>query len=45
LKAIYDCYTSLQSDRIVSYCKQKKIDTDAIGIAIVVQRMIDSDVS
>ena len=45
LSSILQCYKSLKSDRIISYCKSKKINPDSIKIAVVVQKMIQSEIS
>lgn len=42
---IKECYKSLNSDRIISYCKSQRISPRSIRIAIVVQKMIQSEVS
>lgn len=39
------CYASLHSDRITSYCKSQKIPLDSIKVAIVVQKMVQSEVA
>lgn len=45
LSSILRCYKSLKSDRIVSYCKSKKINPASIKIAVVIQKMIQSEIS
>ena len=45
LEKISECYKSLQSDRIFSYAKSKNIDVATIKVAVVVQKMIQSEIS
>lgn len=45
LLKILQCYKSLESDRIINYCKSKKINPKSIKIAVVVQKMVQSEIS
>lgn len=45
IEQIIECHNSINSDRIVSYCKSKKINHDEIKVAVVIQKMINSDVA
>jgi len=45
LKAIANCWASLWSDRAVAYRRQQGIDDDRVLMAVVVQKMLDSDAS
>lgn len=42
---IRECWASLYTDRSIYYRKQQKISEDGLGIAIVIQRMIQSEIS
>jgi pyruvate,water dikinase len=42
-EAVRGCWASLWNPRAVSYRKRVGLDTTGIGIAVVVQRMIDAD--
>jgi pyruvate,water dikinase len=43
LEKILACHHSLQSERIQSYCLSKGINPDEIKVAVVVQKMVNSD--
>ena len=43
IEKIKECHNSVKSERILSYCKYKWIDNDSIKVAVVVQKMINSD--
>lgn len=45
LKNILKCYKSLNSERVLSYCKSKKINPSKIKIAVIVQKMVQSEIS
>jgi len=45
IEKILECYNFLSSDRVISYCKSKKINPKKIKIAVVVQKMIQSEIS
>lgn len=45
IEKILECHHSVNSDRIRAYCESKNIDYKEIKVAVVIQRMIDSDVS
>ncbi|MBN1817447.1 MAG: hypothetical protein JW828_08800 [Sedimentisphaerales bacterium] len=45
IEAVKKCWASLWSDRAVEYRRQKGIDLAAIAMAVIVQEMIDADVS
>jgi len=45
LTAIANCWASLWSDRAVAYRHQQGIDDDRVLMAVVVQKMLDSDAS
>lgn len=42
---IRECWASLYTDRSIYYRKQQKIKEEGLGIAIVIQRMVQSDKS
>ncbi len=42
---ILSCRNSLNSERIATYCEEKKIERSSIKIAVVIQKMIHSEVS
>ena len=43
IEKIKECHESVKSERILSYCKYKWIDNDSIKVAVVVQKMVNSD--
>jgi pyruvate,water dikinase len=45
LHFIQECYASLQSERIVSYSESKDIDITTLKLAVVVQKMVQSEIS
>jgi|GEM_PF-2140331 len=45
IEKISECHASLQSDRIQSYCESKNIDRSEIKVAVVIQKMINSEVA
>ena len=45
IKRIKDCWKSLFSDRAIQYRKQKELTNEKIGMAVVVQEIINSDAS
>lgn len=45
IKKIKDCFASLFTERAIYYRHEKKFDHDKIGLAAVVQRMVESDKS
>jgi len=45
VKSIKDCIDSINGERVLAYCGMKKIDVKKVKMAVVVQKMIDSDVS
>lgn len=45
LNAIQDCWQSINSERVLWYAKQNKIPESKRAVAVIVQRMVDSDVS
>ena len=45
LKNIKKCWASLNSPKVLAYCSQKKIDSKKNSMAVVVQKMITSEVS
>lgn len=45
IENIKKCWQSLQSDRAISYAKQHSVKPGGNKVAVVIQRMIDSDVS
>ncbi|MCU0680163.1 MAG: PEP/pyruvate-binding domain-containing protein [Planctomycetes bacterium] len=42
---IIKCYNSLSSSKILNYCKSKNLKPEEIKVAIVVQKMIQSEIS
>ncbi|MFF2243818.1 PEP/pyruvate-binding domain-containing protein [Arthrobacter sp. NPDC058130] len=45
LIAVAGCWTSLWTDRAISYRKRQGITTEGLAIAVVVQSMVDADVA
>ncbi len=45
IEKISECYNSLNSERIINYCKGKHVNPEEIKIAVVVQKMIQSEIS
>ncbi|HJE58369.1 MAG TPA: phosphoenolpyruvate synthase [Nocardiopsis listeri] len=45
LDAVRRCWASLWTDRAVAYRRERAIDQDRLGIAVVVQEMVDSEVA
>lgn len=45
IKCIIDCWASLWSERAIDYRKNSDFDQNDISIAVIVQIMIDSDIS
>jgi pyruvate, water dikinase len=45
LVAVRDCWASLFTARAIFYRAQNKIDTSKVGISVIVQKMVQSDVS
>ncbi len=45
LMAVRDCWASLFTQRAIFYRAQNKIDTDKVKISVIVQKMVQSDVS
>ncbi len=45
LKAIKQVYASVYSDSVVKYCVNENIDLSEVGLAIVVQKMVQPEVS
>ena len=45
LQAIKDCWASLWSDRAVAYRSQRGMEDDQVAMSVVVQKMLQSDVS
>lgn len=43
IKKIIECHNSLNSNRIEEYCKSKKINKKEIKVAVVVQKMVNSE--
>ena len=43
IEKIKECHDSVNSERIISYCDYKWIDRKSIKIAVVVQKMVNSD--
>lgn len=43
IEQIMECHNSINSDRIKSYCEFKGINRDEIKVAVVVQKMINSE--
>ena len=43
IKKIKECHDSVNSERILSYCEYKWIDIKSIKVAIVVQKMVNSE--
>lgn len=45
IEQIIECHNSVNSERIKSYCESKNINRDEIKVAVVIQKMINSDVA
>jgi pyruvate,water dikinase len=45
ISKIKKCYESVFSDKVRDYCNYKKIDIKSVNMAIVVQKMVMSDIS
>lgn len=45
IEQIIECHNSVKSDRILAYCASKNINPDDIKVAVVVQKMVNSDVA
>ncbi|NCQ82851.1 hypothetical protein GW750_08980 [bacterium] len=45
MKRIEECHKSINNERIKSYCESKGIQKSDIKIAVVIQKMIHSDVA
>lgn len=45
IEKIIECHDSLNSPRIIAYCHSKNIDRGQIKVAVVIQKMINSDVA
>ena len=43
IKKIKECHDSVNSERIVSYCEYKWIDIKSIKVAVVIQKMVNSE--
>ena len=45
LSAISSCWASLWSDRVIQYRRERRIEPGTVAIAVIVQRMVQSDVA
>lgn len=45
IEQIIKCHHSINSNRIKAYCESKSIDIDEIQVAVVIQKMINSEVA
>lgn len=45
LEAVKKCWDSLQTERVMSYAKEHKTPKSQLLVAVVVQKMVDSDIS
>lgn len=45
ISSVKACYASLWGDRAVSYRKEKGYDAQPVALAVVIQRMVESDVA
>ncbi len=45
IEQIMECHRSIESERIKAYCETKWIDRDDIKVAVVIQKMINSEVA
>ncbi len=43
IERIKECHDSVNSERIISYCDYKWIDRKSIKVAVVIQKMVNSD--
>jgi pyruvate,water dikinase len=43
IEQILECHASVKSDRILAYCASKGINPDDIKVAVVVQKMVNSE--
>ena len=45
IEKIVECHNSINSNRIISYCESKNINRKEIKVAVVIQKMVNSDVA
>lgn len=45
IKKIKECLNSIKSERALVYAKEQKIEKDQLRVAVVIQKMVDSQVS
>jgi phosphoenolpyruvate synthase/pyruvate phosphate dikinase len=45
VEKIIECHESLRSERLQTYCESKEIDTKTIKVAVVIQKMVNSEVA
>lgn len=45
IENILKCWNSIKSEKALSYAAQQKINEDQLSVAVVVQKMVDSEVS
>lgn len=45
IEKIAECHASLDSDRIQAYCESKNINRSEIKVAVVIQKMVNSEVA
>ena len=45
LRRIYECFMSLASENVIAYIQQKTIEPDNIEMNVIVQRMVNSELS
>ena len=45
IKSIIECINSINSPKIKAYCEEKKIDKSKIKMAVIIQKMVDSEVA
>lgn len=45
IKAIQNCYDSLDSDRVAEYAKRQGVEKDALKMGVIVQKMVQSEKS
>ncbi len=42
---IKECFLSAKNENVISYCKEKEINSDEIKMSVIIQEMIDADFS
>ena len=45
IEQVIECHNSIDSERIISYCEAKNINRKDIKVAVVIQKMVNSDIA